>query len=159
MEEYNITQRINSKFIVHILEAFNDETAYYFVMDLMKDNLRKECSKRGGHGDIKTKFMIACIIQSLEDIHAARIVHRDMKPANMLWDANGYIHITDFGLASETKTGSHNKSSGTIRFMAPEVLFREGHTYQSDFYAIGILLYYFLMKKYPYNSQVRAELK
>ena len=43
--------------------------------------------------------------------------------------------------------------------MAPEVLFKQGHTYQSDFYAIGILLYYFLMKKYPYVNQDRKLLR
>ena len=106
------------------MEAFNDEEAYYFVMDLMKDNIKDECSKKGNHGNDKVKFMTACIIQGLEDIHAARIVHRDIKPANMMWDANGYVLITDFGLASETKTGSMMKSSGTIRFMAPEVLYK-----------------------------------
>jgi serine/threonine protein kinase len=104
--------------------------------------------------------MTACIIEGLGDIHAARIVHRDIKPANMIWDPEGYVLITDFGLASETNAnGSHIKSSGTIRFMAPEVLFKQGHTYQSDFYAIGILLYYFLMKKYPYVNQDRKLLR
>ena len=75
-----------------------------------------------------------------------------------MWDFEGYVNITDFGLASENKIGSTN-SSGTIRFMAPEVLFKKGHTFQSDFYAIGILLYYFLMKEYPYKNQIRKLLR
>ena len=77
----------------------------------------------------------------------------------MLWDDDGYVNITDFGLASVTKTGSHMKSSGTIRFMAPEVLYKQGHTYQSDFYAIGIQLYFFLKQTFPYKNQDRKLLR
>lgn len=74
--------------------------------------------------------------------HAQGVLHRDLKPGNMLIDANGHVMITDFGLALQSEQGASLKSSaGTVPYMAPEQITGEGITERSDLYALGLVFH------------------
>ena len=62
-------------------------------------DLRYHIGKRIQFNQDQTKFMIACLIVSLQYIHQNSIIHRDIKPENIVFDSNGYIKVTDFGIA------------------------------------------------------------
>lgn len=94
------------------------------------------------------------------------LIHRDIKPENLMFATDGYLHITDFGIARFYRENNGSDTSGTPGYMAPEVMFRQNHTFNSDFFAIGVILYEVLMKKVgqvysqrPYKGNNRNELR
>lgn len=82
-----------------------------------------------------------------------------MKPENLVADSNGYIRITDFGVAKIFNPVNYKDTSGTPGYMAPEVLFGKNHSYSVDFYAIGIMGFEFIFGDRPYEGTSRKELR
>jgi len=91
----------------------------------------------------------------LEYIHGNKIIHRDIKPENLVLDEQGYIKITDFGISRTFKKDNQNDTSGTPGYMAPEVMCRLPHSYEVDYYALGVLAYEFMLGKRPYVGRSR----
>jgi serine/threonine protein kinase len=91
--------------------------------------------------------MVANIIISLEYIHSRKIIHRDIKPENIVFDEQGYLYITDFGISRVMRVGNNMDTSGTPGYMSPEVMCRQDHSYVSDYYAVGIIMYEFAYGK------------
>jgi serum/glucocorticoid-regulated kinase 2 len=87
------------------------------------------------------EFIVSCIILSLEYIHSNRIIHRDLKPENIVFEENGYARITDFGVARKHKNDNSDETSGTPGYMAPEVICRMNHSFEADFFALGVIIY------------------
>lgn len=85
--------------------------------------------------------MTGCILSSLEYIHAKGIIHRDVKPENLVFDKSGYLHLTDFGIARYWTPDNSKDTSGTPAYLAPEVMQRRNHSYAVDFYAIGVIIF------------------
>lgn len=86
------------------------------------------------------------MIIALEYIHANRILHRDIKPENLVFDEKGnayyfltpgYLRVTDFGISRQFNPENSKDTSGTPGYMAPEVMCRNNHSYESDYYALG----------------------
>jgi eukaryotic-like serine/threonine-protein kinase len=80
------------------------------------------------------------LLDAISHVHAAGIVHRDVKPANVLFDRDGRVHLTDFGIArtmEATKLTQTGVVIGTLRYLAPEVMAGEPATAASDLYATG----------------------
>ena len=79
--------------------AYQDRENLYLVMDFcsggdLRYHLPYKC-----FNEEETKFMAACVISALEYLHSKNIVHRDVKPENLVFDENGYLLLTDFGIA------------------------------------------------------------
>ena len=77
----------------------------------------------------------------------------------MVLDEQGYLRLTDFGIARSQKDKNNLDASGTPGYMAPEVICKQVHSFPVDFYAIGIISYELMMGKRPYNGQNRAEIR
>ena len=75
------------------------------------------------------------------------LIHRDIKPENLMFATDGYLHITDFGIARYYRENNGTDTSGTPGYMAPEVMFKQSHTFNSDFFAVGVMLYEMMLKK------------
>ena len=99
------------------------------------------------------------ILLGMQEMHK-NIVHRDMKPENILIDSDEHLVITDFGLAKyindKTRTNSF-KGSGTIPYMAPECWMGDTNTVAMDIYAAGIIFFEILTGKHPYNAKTETE--
>jgi len=109
--------------------------------------------------EIHAKFIVANIIIGLEFLHSCGIIHRDIRPQNLVFDSNGYIKIIDFGLARIMQANNSADTSGTPCYMAPEILFRQPHSYSSDFFAIGVIVHEMMTGKLPYPGPDRISYK
>lgn len=81
------------------------------------------------------------MIVGLEYLHRNKIIHRDMKPENMVFDSEGYLRITDMGISRELREDNHQDTSGTPGYMSPEVICRKNHGYAADYFALGVMGY------------------
>ncbi len=128
--------------------AFNDRDNLFLVMDLLNGaDLRYKIVYMNKFSEEQSKFLIACIITAVEYIHKKKIFHRDIKPENLVFDDHGYLRLTDFGIARQENSKQNLDASGTPGYMAPEVLCKQMHSYEVDFYAIGIITYEFMQGK------------
>ena len=98
------------------------------------------------------------LFSALNHMHAQEVVHRDIKPDNIMLTGDGELKLIDFGLSQRTEMdGSHAKNiAGTPYYMAPEVL--EGH-YDSkcDIWSVGVILYVFMSGYLPFQGESRNE--
>jgi serine/threonine protein kinase len=87
-------------------------------------------------------------------------VYRDLKPENILVDADGHIKLTDFGLSKQTKTNQDMVFTmcGTPEYIAPEILNKEGHNKNIDWWSFGILLYEMYAGETPFHMQPLREI-
>lgn len=102
------------------------------------------------------------LAQALAAIHAAGLLHRDIKAANVLRETGGRLVLTDFGLGQRRATGQAGwaeRLSGTPMYMAPEVLNGGPATPTSDVYGLGMLLYFLATGRYPWDASSLGELR
>ncbi|XP_054653435.1 ribosomal protein S6 kinase alpha-1 isoform X1 [Dunckerocampus dactyliophorus] len=105
------------------------------------------------------KFYLAELALGLDHLHSLGIIYRDLKPENILLDEEGHIKLTDFGLCKEA-IDHHEKAysfCGTVEYMAPEVVNRQGHTHSADWWSFGVLMFEMLTGSLPFQGKDRKE--
>ena len=160
MNEKTLLSKLNNPFIVNMYFTFQDFSNLYLVMDLLTGgDLRYQLAKRKKFSERETKFFIANMLLALEYIHSKNIIHRDIKPENLVLEKNGYLRITDFGVAKINEKDNSSETSGTPGYMAPEVMLVQNHSFPSDFFALGVIGYEFMLGYRPYLGRSRKEIK
>eukprot|EP00743_Colponemidia_sp_Colp-15_P003298 GILK01003562.1.p1 GENE.GILK01003562.1~~GILK01003562.1.p1 ORF type:complete len:391 (+),score=80.30 GILK01003562.1:196-1368(+) len=159
--ERNILTKIKNHYIINMYYCFQDDANLYVVMDLMLGgDLRFHLKKDGRFTEDKSKFYIACTIKALEYLHSQNILHRDIKPDNIVMDSEGYVHLTDMGVAAMLDaSGKVVDTSGTLGYMPLEVLERRPHGFAADFFALGVMAYEFMKGKRPYSGHTKEDFK
>ena len=158
--ERELLSKIYNPFIVNMHYAFQDDKYLYLVMDLMSGgDLRYHISMHKKFSEEQTRFFICGITLSLEYIHQNNIIHRDVKPENLVLDENGYIRLTDFGIAKINTRDNSSETSGTPGYMSPEVIKSLNHSFPVDFFALGVIGYEFFKGERPYVGNNRKEIK
>ena len=158
--EKNLLSQLHHPFIVNMVYSFQDLDYLYLVMDLLPGgNLRYHLCVKRRFNEKQNKFLIGCILVGLEYIHGQHILHRDIKPENLVFDSNGYLRITDFGIAKKYVVNNKKDTSGTVGYLAPEILCNQNHTYSIDYYAVGIIAYELAYGHRPYIGRSKHEVK
>ena len=158
--EKNLLSKLHHSFIVNMIYSFQDLDYLYLVMDLLPGgNLRYHLCVKRRFNEKQNKFLIGCILVGLEYIHGQCILHRDIKPENLVFDSNGYLRITDFGIAKKYVVNNKKDTSGTVGYLAPEILCNQNHTYSIDYYAVGIIAYELAYGHRPYIGRSKHEVK
>ena len=160
MNERKLLSKLRSAFIVNMHYAFQDRENLYLVMDLMPGgDLRYHMSRKRHFSEEQTRFFVACIVCALESLHTDNILHRDIKPENLVFDARGFLHVTDFGIAREWRADNAQDTSGTPGYMAPEVMCRQNHSIAADYFALGVITFEIMTGKRPYLGRSRKEIR
>lgn len=140
--------------IVNVYDAGEDRGLYYMVMELVEGITLKEYIKRKGR--LSHKEIISIAIQMCTGIgaaHAANIIHRDIKPQNIIISKDGKVKVTDFGIAKATT--SHTVSSnamGSVHYTSPEQARGGFSDAKSDIYSMGITLFEMATGKLPFEG-------
>jgi len=160
MNERRILAMVRHPLVVNMHYALQDKHNLYLVMDLKSGgDLRYHISRKKTFTEAQCKFLIACLISSLDYLHTNNIIHRDIKPENLVLDNRGYLHITDFGIARIWQPENAHETSGTPGYMAPEVLCRNNHGFAVDYFAVGVIAYELMMGRRPYTGRTRKEIR
>jgi serine/threonine protein kinase len=154
-------EKLNFVLLTNMHYAFETNDYLYIVMDYLSGgDLRYHLCKGIEYTETQIKFIIANIILSLQYIHSKRIFHRDIKPENLVFDSNGYLHLTDFGVAHEYQLDEDIiDTSGTPSYMAPEALLKKPHSFVVDFFSLGVLLYELMFGERPYMGRTKKEIR
>lgn len=143
--------------IVNIYDVGEQDGAYYMIMEYVDGiNLKQYIREKGRlpvHEAIQVSRQIA---EALEQAHKAGVVHRDIKPQNILFSRDGKVKVADFGIAiagdGATVTVG-DEIIGTVQYIAPEQARGEVAGKQSDIYSLGIVLYEMITGKVPFTGE------
>ena len=148
--------------IVEVYDVGEDNGEYYIVMEYVEGkHLKNLLKKRGKLTVPEVVDIVLQITNGLSVAHDSYIIHRDIKPQNILILDNGLIKITDFGIAvamNATQLTQTNSVMGSVHYLPPEQASGKGATLQSDIYSIGILMYELLTGKLPFKGDNAVEI-
>ena len=151
--EREILEKLHHPRLVNMLYAFQDPYRCYLVLDLALggDLAYQQRQQPGGVFDENQAiFYIGQLFQALEYMHSLSILHRDVKPDNLVLEASGHVKLTDFGISKYLdKERRCAARSGTGAYMAPEIKGKDSHGVAADVYAMGITLFVFLTGYLP----------
>ncbi|XP_066155836.1 ribosomal protein S6 kinase beta-2 [Euwallacea fornicatus] len=142
--ERNILESVMHPFIVQLNYAFQTGGKLYLVLEYLNGGeLFTHLENEGIFMEDCSAFYLAEIILALEHLHSLGIIYRDLKPENILLDHEGHVKLTDFGLSKEHIQDNTRTLTfcGTIEYMAPEIILRQGHGKSADWWSLGALLY------------------
>jgi serine/threonine protein kinase len=145
----------DSSKIVKFINYFETDDYYVIVMELCENKSMRELIKaRKNITEAEARYYLWQIVESLEYIHKNMILHHDLKLGNILLTKDLKIKICDFGLAEKlgTTTSLTTKMCGTPNYIAPEVIKKQAHSYPADIWALGVLLYTFLIGTPPFET-------
>lgn len=153
---------LNHPNIVEVYDVGEDNGQYYIVMEYIEGKHLKELLKKRGHLTITEVVDIMLqITDGMSVAHDSYIIHRDIKPQNIMILENGLVKITDFGIAmamNATQLTQTNSVMGSVHYLPPEQANGKGATLQSDIYSMGILMYELLTGKLPYRGENAVEI-
>ena len=142
--------------IVNLLDVGMDGENRYLVMEYVQGKTLKEVIHERGKLSAPLACQIAIrILSALEHAHRNGIVHRDIKPQNILVHEDGHIKVADFGIARIADSATLTKGDnvmGSVHYFSPEQARGEGATAASDIYSTGIVLYEMLTGRVPYDG-------
>ena len=148
--------------IVQMYDVGEDDGQYYIVMEYVDGKTLKQVLKQRGHLSITEVIDIMLqVTDGMAHAHDAYIIHRDIKPQNIMILSNGMIKITDFGVATalnSTQLTQTNSVMGTVHYLPPEQANGKGSTIRSDIYSMGIMMYELLTGLVPYKGDSAVEI-
>lgn len=146
--EKNILMTVEHKFVVNLLATFQDDRRLCMVMEYVcGGELFRFLQQEGRLSNENARFFSAEITVVFEYLHSQMVVYRDLKPENVLIDADGHTKVADFGFAKLVE-GRTWTLCGTPDYLAPEIIQSRGHAHGVDWWALGILIFE-MLSGYP----------
>ena len=148
--------------IVEVYDVGEEDGNYYIVMEYIEGKTLKQLlQKRGALTLNELIDIMTQLTYGLAHAHEAYIIHRDIKPQNIMIEDNGLVKITDFGIAmalNSTQLTQTNSVMGSVHYLPPEQANGKGSTVKSDIYSLGILMYELLTGSVPFKGDTAVEI-
>ena len=155
--EARAVARLSHPNIVHVIDAGEDEGRPYIVLEYIDGETLKDRIRRLGRLEIPEAVAYCVeIARALGCAHSNHVVHRDVKPQNVLIDHEGTAKVTDFGIArtlEEEGLTADGRVLGTTDYVSPEQALGQHVTGQSDLYSLGVVLYEMLTGELPHQGE------
>lgn len=148
---------LSNDHIVNIFDVGKEDETYYMVMEYIDGMTLKEYIHH--KGSVSTQEAVAIMLQLTDAINHAHdngIIHRDIKPQNILMNQTGAVKITDFGIARALSSTSFTKTNdvmGSVHYLSPEQARGGVATKKSDIYSLGIVFYELLTGRMPFSGE------
>ncbi|XP_016986805.1 serine/threonine-protein kinase fused [Drosophila rhopaloa] len=141
--ECDIQARLKHPHVIEMIESFESKTDLYVVTEFALMDLHRYLSYNGAMGEEPARRVTGHLVSALYYLHSNRILHRDLKPQNVLLDKNMHAKLCDFGLARNMTLGTHVLTSikGTPLYMAPELLAEQPYDHHADMWSLGCIAY------------------
>lgn len=159
--EYRVLRGLESPYVVRAYDWLEDAGERAFSMELIEGKSFVRWVRERGHCDERRlRHGLLQVARALSTLCEHALVHRDLKPNNLLVSAHGQVTLIDFGLA--TRVGEEipprGRSDGTLAYMAPEQLVQQQLTCAADLYGLGVVCYEALTGRPPFEGDPRAQL-
>ena len=160
MEEYSLVERIQSRHVARIYDHGQSEEHAYLVMEFFEGG---DLNKRLGGKALDPQEALRIfreLMFALGDIHEKGILHRDLKPQNLMFREDGTLAILDFGIAKHVDAIDRTRDGeilGTPRYMSPEQVQGRALDLRTDIYSAGVLLYQMLTGKHLFDGETAVE--
>jgi serine/threonine protein kinase len=155
-EEAKKVAQLRHPHIVRVLNCSEHEGRHYFTMELMEGGSLTRQLEQGPVSSRRAAQWLLDVAQAIEAAHQIGMIHRDLKPGNVVLDNNAAAHVTDFGLAKwldqESSLTAPGAIVGTLGYMAPEQADGQA-TVAADIYGLGAMLYALLTGRPPFQSE------
>ena len=153
LSEKTIMRCLDHPFIIKSVKTLKDDFFVYFLIEYINGQtfenfLRNRCMFKQLN---ELQFYMACLLIILEYLNSKNVVHRDIKPGNIMLDKQGYMHLIDFGTAKIVNDYT-STVIGTPEYTAPEIIQGKGYSLSCDFWSIGIIAYEIYYGKCPFNG-------
>ena len=143
--------------IVSIYDVGEDQDMHFIVMEYIKGKtLKQYINEFAPLTPARSVQIMKQLTSAISHAHENQIIHRDIKPQNILVDSDGNVKVTDFGIATSLSATSYTKTNaviGTVHYLSPEQARGGAATYKSDIYALGIVLYELLTGELPFSGE------
>ncbi len=153
---------VNHEGIANVYDYGEDGGSAYLVMELVPgDSLARILEVEKSLSDERVLDIIAQTSRALYEAHQAGLVHRDVKPGNLLITPDGHVKITDFGIArvaDQVGLTATGQVMGTVQYLAPEQATGKPATPSTDIYSLGIVAYEALAGKRPFTGESQMEI-
>lgn len=159
IQERRLLEEVDHPFIVNLRYAFQDDENCFFVLDLMLGgDLRFHLERLGCLSEEVVRFYVAQLSSAVAFLHDNNIMHRDIKPDNILLDEKGNAHLTDFNIAVHFGERRLTGVAGSMAYMAPEILTKRGYTCHIDWWSLGVCAYELIFGRRPFRGRTNTDL-
>lgn len=155
LDEARLAASLRHPAFVRIFSIDGDAGAHSIVMEYIEGSTLRQLAQGRPMPEAEVLGLVRQVAAAMEEAHAAKLIHGDIKPSNLMLDASGAVRILDFGLASRidpdaTESTSFDQTEGTVAYLAPELLLGSRQHAQSDIYALGVVMYEMLTGARPF---------
>lgn len=155
--EIAIHRRMKHKHIVNFYESFKDKNFVYMLLEKCDCGTVKDLIKARPLTVDEAQYVMLQCLSATQYMHKNNVIHRDLKPGNIMLDSSLNVKIGDFGLATEMQFDGERKRTicGTPNYMAPEIIERsgDGHSFEVDTWSLGVILYTMLVGDPPFQME------
>ena len=155
-QELILSRNVTHKNVVRIFDLGEAEGTKFITMEYVEgEDLRGILRRKGKFHSKEAVVVIQQICRALEAAHAEGVIHRDLKPQNVMRDPQGRVVVMDFGLARSLESEGMTQTGalvGTLEYMSPEQALGGSLDQRSDLFAVGLIFYELLTGKAPYKA-------
>ena len=155
LEERRVLIKLDHPFIMKLVRTFKNTDNVFFLTEFINGKGLGKYLETKPHNSFldkyETQFYVAFLLIVLDYINSKQVIHRDLKPDNIMIDSNGYLKLIDFGTAITIKNFT-STITGTPHYIGPEVLMGKGYSYSCDYWSVGVITHELFYNYYPFGN-------